>query len=146
MSNDARATIELEQSNFVKAMLDKKVVPPGFDQKRFSLAKSVLAKKRANSIKKSWPSIAQHLGDDFSCHFQSYVQRVSLPKYQSSLVDGRLFARFLNRRNICSQDVEIAVRRFDHRFYFKGKRILQRNRIEILLYKIGLILGYKPVV
>lgn len=131
-----RQKIEEEQNQFVDALFDNNLILSGFDQERFQVAASILKRKRIKALKKSWPGIEQSLGCDFKKYFFEYARSRSQPRYQSSLLDGRLFARYLKQQNLLGRDLEKIVKRFDQKFFVKGKRIYRRNKLQRLLFRL----------
>ena len=137
MQSKLREQICLEQTNFVKALRGKSDLPDGFDQKRVFLAASILKRKRSKAVKKAWPKLSEILGSDFCTYFESYANNLSQPKYHSALIDGRLFVRYLKRNNLLSNQLDFEIERFDQKFFFKGKRIFVRSKMQLLIYRIG---------
>jgi hypothetical protein len=70
-------------------------VPGGFDSARLQAAAASLANKRAQSVARTWPGMADALGDRFAERFAAFAATTPLPRHGGPLADGHAFARWL---------------------------------------------------
>ena len=131
-----REEIESEQNSFVSAMVGKGAVPKGFDHYKFKEAASILARKRMNAVKKAFPGIAGLEGFDFNEEFALYSRTRTQPRYNAALLDGRLFARFLEKQNPHHKELKLIINRFDRLFFVRGKRLYKKNRLQQFLFDL----------
>ena len=130
MLDEARLKIEAEQEELVEALLLGGKTIPQFDSERLETASSILRKKRIRALKKSWPKLVESLGLQFDQYFSEYASLTSQPKYQASLLDGRLFAQFLESRNLLPESAVPEVENFDLSFVVKSRRICKRGKLD----------------
>lgn len=148
MSNDLlRRKLETEQYSMLKALLNNEEPPEGFDPERFACAAEILKLKRLKAVRRSWPYLAQLLGEDFEPHFASYQKLHSAPGYHAGLLDGRFFVRYLRRRQLIGNDRQflIGLANFDAEYKLVGRRLFRRSGLERHFYKLVLI-WCRPVI
>ena len=143
MLNETRLRLEAEQEEFVRALLESEPCPEEIDSERFQAASLILRKKRMKAVKKSWPKLVKLIGSKFKEYFFEYSQKTNQPRYQASLIDGRLFAQFLEERNLLPEEIESEVEKFDLTFSIEDGKLRKRSRVEMGLYKLALIFGIK---
>jgi hypothetical protein len=100
MPADARDDLAARQSRLVEALTGGALLPEGFDPAQVQTACRALAAKRARSVAKAWPRLADAMGDQFAIHFAAYAGESPLPPGAEPLDDGRAFARWLGRRGL----------------------------------------------
>lgn len=100
MPADARDDLAARQSRLVEALTGGAPPPEGFDPARVQTAARALAAKRARSVAKAWPRLADTMGDQFAIQFAAYAGESRLPLGAEPHDDGRAFACWLGRRGL----------------------------------------------
>lgn len=107
-----------QQAALLAALVADGPVPAGWDTERVRATALALARKRAQSIGRSWPALRELLSEDFEARCAAYARTQPLPQHAGSLADGRLFVRWLEEQGTALSD---AVRRqalaVDQRFF-----------------------------
>jgi hypothetical protein len=97
-SDQTRASLAQRQAALVNALVTASEAPPGFDSRRVLAAAESLARKRARSSARAWPSLALALGPEFDERFAAYASATPMPAKGGPLADGYGFARWLSAR------------------------------------------------
>lgn len=114
MSHESRQVLARQQEDLVRALKLGEKVPQGFKAESARLAGSSLLNKRARTVAKVWPRLAESLGAQFRSLFREYVAEQA-PSVDGAMTDGRLFARWLNRRRKLPDSARIELAHFELR-------------------------------
>lgn len=88
----ARERLEAQLAGLTEALVAGAPVPPGFDERLFTVARSSLLNKRADEVAHAWPRLAAALGPRWRRAFREWA--ADRPP-RGSLCDGFDFARYL---------------------------------------------------
>ncbi|SIO13174.1 hypothetical protein SAMN05444166_2620 [Singulisphaera sp. GP187] len=98
MSLDPRERLAVQQAELVRALTGQVGPPEAFIPGQVRTAALALARKRARSVARAWPSLVETLGPGFEPCFASYATEAPLPRRGGPLADGRNFVRSLDRQ------------------------------------------------
>jgi hypothetical protein len=116
MPDSARRQLAFEQAQLLDALTTSAAAPAGFDQERVAAAAESLLSKRARAVSRTWPRLAQAMGDEFATCFASYARAHSLTNDGSPLADGRAFIHWLEHIGRLSDEGRIEAFAFDARY------------------------------
>jgi hypothetical protein len=148
MPADARDDLAAQQSRLVEALTTGTPPPAGFDPAQVETAARALAAKRARSVAKAWPRLAEALGDQFEKRFADYASESPLPNGAEPRDDGRALARWLSVRRLLpdASRVELAADRVSRGFPLSILFLRDSHRPALLvrLPRLGVrVLGYR---
>lgn len=98
MSDTARLRQAALQESLLRSLTGTGPPPEGVDRDRLDASASSLSVKRARSVARAWPGLAEALGEEFSALFSRYASGSSIPALGGPLADGWAFARWLARQ------------------------------------------------
>lgn len=130
----------------VEALTGTRPPPDGFDLRKFHVAADSLFSKRARSVARAWPAIANALGPEFADHFRAYAARFASPPPGGAVADGRQFVAFLKSRKVATAELREATLLFDARYRIRYGRARERRiaiKVAILRAPIRLVLVIK---
>jgi hypothetical protein len=99
-SSEQRQRLAVEQAGLMRALAGQADAPAGFDAARVRVAADSLLSKRMQSVARTWPVLAESLGDRYAEHFRAYGTRHALPSEGGPLADGYAFARHLQSERL----------------------------------------------
>jgi hypothetical protein len=137
MSIDERERLASLQAELVSALTGRTGPPEGFDPDRLGAAARSLSRKRARSVARAWPSLADALGEDFEPCFAAYIAEAPLPRRGGPLADGRNFARFLARRGILPDAARLEVLSVDLRYASRPMGLVPRRGPALAVALLG---------
>jgi len=116
--------IKEKQARLVRALLKSEETPEGFDDAAIDAARRSLARKRSRAAARTWPG----LFTDSKSHerFEAYCRKRGAP-LSGALLDGRLFARYLEREHVLTAEQLEEIARFDASYMVQGKELRLRN-------------------
>ena len=127
MHRDARQRLADAQSELVRALVCNQNAPTAFDAARVRVTADTLLRKRARAVAHTWPNLARALGPRFDDRFMAYARRTATPG-GGPMVDGRRFARALERAGELPDEARMETLAFDARYEFDESRITARRR------------------
>src|ERR1051325_799046 len=127
MPTDARQRLADAQTELVRALVCNQNAPMAFDAARVRVTADTLLRKRARTVAHAWPKLARALGPLFDDRFVDYARRTATPD-GGPLVDGRMFARALERAGELPDAARMETLAFDARYKLDGNRITARRR------------------
>lgn len=127
MSLNPRAQLAARQAELVRALTAKAGPPVDFKPAHFRAATHALARKRARSVARAWPSLEEALGESFESSFSSYAVDVPLPQRGGPLADGRNFAQVLERQGKLTDRARLEVLAVDLRFASSPEGLIARR-------------------
>jgi hypothetical protein len=83
------------QAELVRALVERRKPPAGFDAERLGRTGDSLIRKRAREAARAFPGLARTLGDAFAERFAAFARNVPPPSRGGPLADARAFARSL---------------------------------------------------
>jgi hypothetical protein len=101
MSVEQRQQLAEQQAALVRALAGEANPPDGFDAGNVGTAAAALLVKRRRGVEKTWPGVAESLGDRFPKLFADYARSRSIPPGGHG-ADGRHFAQYLRRLGLLS--------------------------------------------
>jgi len=127
MLTDARQRLAEAQTELVRALVCHEAAPTEFDEARIRVTADTLLMKRARAVAHAWPRLARALGLMFDDRFAAYARLTATPE-SGPLVDGRAFARTLERAGELTDEARCETLAFDARYKLCGQRIIARRR------------------
>ena len=103
-----RERLAKQQAALVGALAQGADAPAGFDRDRVATAAASLLAKRRRGIEKTWPGLAESLGDRFRIVFADYARSHAIPP-EGPHADGRDFARYLRHLRLLSDDGRVQL-------------------------------------
>ena len=97
-----------QQKALLDALTRQLDTPGGFERDEIETASAALAKKRLRTAQKSWPALADVLGERFEPLFERYAQSTPLTD-ADPLADARRFLRFVLRQGNLSRELRLAL-------------------------------------
>jgi hypothetical protein len=95
MSAEARTRLAAMQAELVSALAGHAAPPAGFDADRVQATAAALVSKRRHAVARSWPRLAEEIGQGFAVRFDAFAATSPMPKMGGPLADGRAFLRWL---------------------------------------------------
>ena len=99
----------------------------GFDDSRVHVARLALLQKRCRSVARAWPAIAESLSDRFVPLFSEYADANAAPLQGNASIDGRAFARWLERRGELSESARIQTILYDVQYKCRSGTPIERR-------------------
>lgn len=130
MPTDARQRLAEAQTKLVRALVGYADAPTEFDAARLRVTADTLLMKRARAVAHAWPRLARALGPMFDARFAAYARLSATPE-SGPLVDGRAFARMLERAGELTDEARCERLAFDARYKRCGKRRIARRRFAV---------------
>jgi hypothetical protein len=127
MSDTARQRLAFEQARLLGALTAGAAAPAGFDHERVAAAAESLLSKRAGTVARVWPRLAQAMKGEFAASFASYARAHPLAGEYSALIDGRAFIEWLAREGRLNDEGRVEAFAFDARYRISGGRITPRR-------------------
>jgi hypothetical protein len=106
-SSPDRAELAKKQASLVRALVGQAPVPAGFDAARIQLYGQSLVEKRIGGVALVWTRLAAALGKNYAPLFREYAKRFPHPRWGHGLVDGLVFARWLDRAGLLPDDGQL---------------------------------------
>jgi hypothetical protein len=131
-SDDARHRLAEAQAGFLRALTGSAETPPGFERSDVEAAAEALASKRRRAVARTWPSVAQALGDGFRERFDAFARQTPLPARGGPLADGRAFIEALSREAPLPEAVSRQVLAVDLRFRQSGEGLVPRRGLSLV--------------
>ncbi|MGD9681433.1 MAG: hypothetical protein AB7W16_09630 [Candidatus Obscuribacterales bacterium] len=124
MLENIEPIIREKQARLVRALLKGEETPEGFDDAAIEAARESLARKRSRAAARTWPG----LFTDSKAHerFEAYCRKRGAP-VTGALLDGRLFARYLEKEHLLTAEQSEAIARFDSSYMVQGRELRLRN-------------------
>lgn len=126
MPTDARQRLAEAQTKLVRALVGYADAPTAFDAARLRVTADTLLMKRARTVAHAWPQLARALGPIFGARFAAYARLRAMPE-SGPLVDGRAFARMLERAGELTDEARCEMLAFDARYKLCGQRRATRR-------------------
>ena len=104
MPDDARQRLAVEQGRLVDALTRRADTPPGFDPARIDLTATTLASKRAKTVAKLWPALAEAMGDQFLVQLKMFAA-VHPSHPAGPISDAFAFAKWLDGHGLLPRRV-----------------------------------------
>ncbi|WP_406693391.1 hypothetical protein V5E97_20415 [Singulisphaera sp. Ch08] len=127
MSLDPRELLAAQQAELVRALTGQAGPPDGFIPGHVRAATLALARKRARSVTRAWPSLVEALGPDFEPCFGSYTADAPLPRQGGPLADGRNFVRALAREGKLSDQARLEALSVDLHYASQAGGLVARR-------------------
>ncbi|MCA9805062.1 MAG: hypothetical protein KC777_24000 [Cyanobacteria bacterium HKST-UBA02] len=129
MLENKEQIIKEKQARLVRALLKGEETPKGFDDSAIDAARQTLARKRSRAAARTWPALFA----DSNSHerFEAYCRKRGAP-VTGALLDGRLFARYLEKERVLTAEQVQEIARFDASYMVQGKELRLRNRADRL--------------
>ncbi len=93
--DEPRSQLAAMQAALVLGLTRQGEGPDCFDRTGLAVTAAALASKRARSVARAWPGLADALGDRFAECFVRYAEHSAIPVHGGPLADGYAFARAL---------------------------------------------------
>jgi hypothetical protein len=144
---DSRQLLADKQSALVAALVRGSSVPAGFDARGVQRAARALVEKRSRAAAKAFPRLTRSLGQAWSAHFASFAATTSLAQDPNAALDARRFARWLDARNLLTDDGRLEALQFDLRFAVRAGHANLRRGLALRFVRLRqprqLILGFR---
>ncbi|WP_020466403.1 hypothetical protein [Singulisphaera acidiphila] len=127
MSLDPRELLATQQAELVRALTGLSGPPEGFLTGHVRAAALALARKRARSVARAWPSLVEALGQEFEPCFALYTAEAPLPRRGGPLADGRNFVRVLDRQGKLSDRARLDALAVDLRYVSRSAGLVVRR-------------------
>lgn len=128
---DARKRLAAAQLELVRALVERKRAPDGFNNSRIQAAADALLRKRARAVAHAWPQLVRSLGATFDDRFTLYAQSRAPAQADEPLADGRAFARALERAGALADEAKLETLAFDIRYRAKDEKAIARRGFSI---------------
>lgn len=99
-----RARLAAQQAALVRSLVTADAPPSGFDTQRVKIYGNQLAEKRLVGVSVVWIQLTRSLGDRYRPLFRAYSREFAHPRWGHGLVDGLLFARWLDRLGLLTNE------------------------------------------
>ena len=103
MSPEERRNLAEQQAGLVRGLAGQSGLPAGFNRNHLATAAASLLAKRRRGVERTWPGLAESLGDRFRQVFAQYARSHPLPA-EGAHADGREFAHYLLQTNALADD------------------------------------------
>jgi hypothetical protein len=145
---EAREAVARQQSAALEAIFQNDADSKVIVSKWLGVAHEALERKRAWACSFAWPTTARSLGiDEYIRLFTRYVERHPHPPAGGAVVEGRLFARELDRWGLLPDFGKIQSLSFDLRYQIRNDRMRPRRGLKaayrLLRRPPYLVLGLK---
>jgi hypothetical protein len=117
MSDDTRQQLAFMQAQVMRALVEGKTAPAGFDRGRLEAAAEALLLKRARAVAQAWPQLARLLGDEFA--------------------DGRAMISWLERAGLLTDEGRLEAFVFDARYRLHKGVITRRRGPAVRVRRLG---------
>lgn len=122
---ESERIIAEKQARLVRALLKDGETPASFDEAAIDAVRQSLARKRSRAAARTWPGL--FADPRIQARFPDYCRQRGAP-VSGALLDGRLFARYLERTRSLTAEQLVEIARFDAAYMVKGKDLRLRGR------------------
>jgi hypothetical protein len=127
MSAEARTRLAAMQAELVSALAGRAAPPPGFDVDRVRATAAALVTKRQCGVARTWPGLAEALGDRWVERFDAFAAMSPAPHIGGPLADGRAFLRWLAATGDAPEACRLQMLAVDLRFVTTTTGLMPRR-------------------
>jgi hypothetical protein len=136
-TREARARLAESQAALARALAQGEAVPAGFDVERVHETARALVSKRRRWVERSWPRLAEALGDSFRARFETWARVHPMELEASPLADGRRFAGSLLSTGEFPDEAHDELLTFEVRYRLTERGLVARRGLTVKAHRTG---------